>query len=123
MLRAFDHARDYETFNAWWESHGEKAIPREALPKLGFINEGACCFLVQTDSSFALIEFLACSRENRLNKRLILEVAQACEDKARELNYRYLMAPLDKRSVANMAVKRFGWRNYGTSQLVAKELT
>lgn len=123
MLRAFDHGKDYETFNAWWESHGELPIPKESLPKVGFINDAACCFLVQTDSSFALIEFLTCSRENRANKRLILEVVEACQDTARQLNFRYLMAPLDKRSVANMAIKRLGWRNYGTSQLVAKELT
>lgn len=122
MLRRFEPALDYERFDAWWVSHGEKSIPKTALPSVGFINNGACCFLVQTDSTFALIEFLTYSRENRTNRLQIPEVVKACEDYARHSGFSHVIAPVDLKSVRQIALKRCGWFLKGPCELIAKEL-
>jgi hypothetical protein len=121
-MKPFDVEKDYKTFNAWWTSHGEKPIPMEALPGVGFINDGACCFLVQTDSHFALIEFLTVSRENRRSRFHLLEVVKACIEEARKLGFSNVIAPLQQRSVINLAKNKFGWKSLGPVEFMAKEL-
>ena len=56
MVRLYTE-QDHSEVSKWWSAHNMPAIPKMALPKVGFMVQGvAAGFLYQTDSSVAFIE-------------------------------------------------------------------
>lgn len=55
----FIEDKDYKVISEWWKGYNWPAVPKEALPKNGFIVDGLCAgFLYCTDSSIAWMEFI-----------------------------------------------------------------
>lgn len=69
-ISKFETLEHYEDVCYWWFQHDWPTLPREALPKTGFIVDGlAAGFLYKTDSTFAILEFIVGNPEANKEKR------------------------------------------------------
>ena len=81
---------DFATIMDWAHARNMEAIPRTQLPQFGLIVPGiAVCFLVQTDSTIALIEgFIANKSASRASMLQAMEaIHHGLLDKARQEGY------------------------------------
>lgn len=94
-IRRYDET-DFAVINQWWIAHGWTMVP-SMLPRIGFVVDGICAgFLYQTDSTFALLEWVisnpASEKESR-RQGLDLLVEAAIRE-AKDLGFKVLYSTL-----------------------------
>jgi hypothetical protein len=63
-IRRYDET-DFDTLKVWWDHHKFEGMVPAMLPRIGYVVEGVCAgFLYQTDSAFALFEWVISNTES-----------------------------------------------------------
>lgn len=103
--------RDYETLVGWWKGFGQDAYSVDELPKSGFINEHAACFLLKTDGLACFLEHLVSDPTvvDEVRSDAIDDVVDACLGLAQSIGFRLVYAITSKKSVVTRAIKRHGF--------------
>lgn len=90
LIRKFDLEKDYNTINEWSIARNLGPIPKELLPKIGFIVDNvACGFVIQTDTKVAYGEFLISNPTSTKEQRNVAidSIMNRGFEKARDLGY------------------------------------
>lgn len=123
-LRRFDLDRDYPTVVSWWYKWGHAVQVPEDLPPVGYINDNAACFILETKSNVCFIDSLVSTNDVDAVGRSkdISEVIEACLKYAKEHHYKYALAITEKQSVLNRSVNSLNAKWVGTYELIKREL-
>lgn len=111
MVREIDLNHDYETLARWWEAHQWPVVPKEHLPKRGFmVNETVAAFLYQTDSAIAWMEWII---SDPASDSLVRDVAldlliEHISKEARDLGFQIVLTLTDKPRLKNR-LERLGF--------------
>lgn len=92
-MRFIDLNNDYDTLSSWWKEYNWPVIPKDSLPKNGFIIDNTCAgFVYCTDSNIAWLEFIVAnpriSRDER--KAGLQNLLSGLTGLAKELGYAYV---------------------------------
>lgn len=95
----------YETACEWWEAQGWSPMPKEALPQIGIISFDdetpvAVCWLYQTDSTMAVMEWMVANpevRDKTVRKRGIESVMLALQDVAKSMGFKTIFTSTKNR--------------------------
>lgn len=93
----FETLEHYEDICYWWSQYGWSCIPREALPKTGFIVTGlAAGFLYKTDSQFAILEFIVGNKNSKKEdrKQAIELIVKNLVDEAEKSGYNFIFSSI-----------------------------
>lgn len=107
-MRLIDLNTDYFTLCEWWTKHGHVTVPRELLPKTGFIIEDkAACFLYKTDSALAYTNWLVSNPECSayVAGKACQDLLNACTREAKRSGYNSIFSMASKPSVVKLAEK------------------
>lgn len=97
---------DYKTINKWRMDYGITPIPDSWFSSTGFIiDDVACIFMYTTNSSMVFLEFLTGNPkiESKIRKKAIEVLVKTCNNKAKELGYKYLWGMIEAEVVKDMA--------------------
>lgn len=93
----FEKIEHYEDVCYWWSQHDWSQLPRDALPKTGFIVEGvAAGFLYKTDSQFAILEFIISNKNAKKEdrKQAVDLVVKNLIDEAKNSGYNLIFSSI-----------------------------
>jgi len=123
-LRRFDLDGDYPKICDWWIRWGHAVQAKEDLPPVGYINDNAACFVLETKSNLCFIDSLVSTHDVDAVGRSkdITEVIDACLKYAKEHDYKYALAITEKQSVLNRSVNSLNAKWVGTYELIKREL-
>lgn len=101
-MRFIELDKDYDVISSWWKSYKFPVIPREALPKNGFIIDETCAgFIYSTDSSISWLEFVVAnpslSKEER--KQGLQKLLLGLTGLAKELGYSIIFSSVNHSSL------------------------
>lgn len=89
---------DYETLSTWWAAYKFPVVPKDSLPKNGFIIDNTCAgFIYCTDSNIAWLEFVIAnphaSKEAR--KEGLQKLLLGLTGLAKELGYKVIFSSVN----------------------------
>ena len=114
--RRFNFPEDLNQLNRFCESRAMPCYTRDSLPQAGVIvDDLACGFLYQTDSSVAFIESIVTPKTNDANRVKALDMVCAeLVDIAKALGYKNVIAITNSNSMVQRAVNQFNFKDLGT---------
>lgn len=107
-MRFLDLNNDYDTLASWWKEYHFPVIPKDSLPKNGFIIDNICAgFIYCTDSNIAWLEFVVAnpniSRDER--KTGLQELIIGLTELAKEFGYKHIFTSTNHESLENRLVE------------------
>jgi pseudouridine-5'-phosphate glycosidase len=105
---------DYSILVNWWSKQKFPTVHRAMLPEIGFIavDENdvliAAAFLIKTDMSIALIEWIVANpiiRDEEIREEAIAKVIKECEDYAKIHGYVAVYSTMFNRALGNRFAK------------------
>jgi len=115
---------DFEMIRGWFNKRNMKAPLSHYLPKLGFIEDfHAACFLVETDTPVAYLDFLISNpgSETVARHAAINQIVFNLMREAKKRGFSVIKATSQLESVAKMA-HDFGYTNIGIFNTYIREL-
>jgi hypothetical protein len=111
-----------ERLNKMLSSWGLGPENGKRIPKLGYINEAAACFLIPTTEWFCYVEFLVSDRDNEQRDLCVDEVLRACTEKAKRLGFESVYGLSENPKIKNRIVNHHGFEPNGIFELYKREL-
>ena len=118
-MRRFNKNKDLELLNKWISIHGENTVAAEDLPDVGYITEHSAGFLIQTDSGFAMIEFVVSNPHSNSQDRHdgLNDVVWALMSAAKGRGYKKIFSTV-KSSMRERA-RSYGFNEIGKASVMA----
>lgn len=123
----FQAKKHYETVCKWWQAHGWDAVPEDHLSKNGIVvyhgDVPACAaWIYQTDSAFALLEWVIANPEVRKAARhdSLNFLLKSCLEGAQKLGFKTIFTTARNESLMTRMTKNgFQITDKGMTNLIA----
>lgn len=100
QIREFDFKNDYHVICKWWRDHNWMCVPKDCLPKTGYMIDNVCAgFLYKTDSKIAWMEYIISNKDSNKDERnqgldmLITKISDVAKESDYKILYTSVMHP------------------------------
>jgi hypothetical protein len=103
-VREFNFQTDWDTICSWWKEYGDVAPNRAIVPPTGFISDVAAGFLMKTDTSLSIIEYLIVKKDFKDDrKQAIKDIVLALMNHAKQIGYLEILGISDRQILQEVA--------------------